>query len=105
MSKQLIKSLLLACVLASGLSACAGTNTQESTGQYLDSSIITSKVKSQLLVTKGIDSTDISVQTYKDTVQLSGFVDTQSQKDLAAQTAAEVPGVNKVINNLVVKLP
>lgn len=105
MINHIAKKILFSCFIAISLSSCAGTPTNESTGQYLDSSVITSKVKSQLLVTKNIDSTAINVTTYKDTVQLSGFVNTQAQKELAAQTAANVNGVNTVINNLVVKTP
>ncbi|MDO8953358.1 MAG: BON domain-containing protein [Gammaproteobacteria bacterium] len=94
---------LLTAILGLSLVGCAATPTQESTGQYVDSSTITTKVKSALVATKGIDSTDINVETYKGTVQLSGFVNTQAQKVLAEKTAKQVKGVNQVVDNIVVK--
>lgn len=94
---------VLASALGCSVVGCTSTPTQESSGQYVDSSAATTKVKAALLATKGIDSTDISVDTYKGIVQLSGFVNTQAQKTLAGQTAANVKGVKKVVNNLVVK--
>lgn len=86
-----------------GLVACTSTPTQESTGQYIDSSTVTAKVKAALLNTQGLNSTAISVQTYKGTVQLSGFVDNAADVQTASQTAAKVAGVQQVINNLVAK--
>jgi len=103
--KILTKALLLGLALAMGaeLTACAATPTNESTGQFVDSSAITTKVKSALVQTPGLNAAAISVKTYKGVVQLSGFVDSQDQAQLAAQTAKQVPGVKSVKNNLVVK--
>ena len=72
--------------------ACASTPKQESTGQYVDDSVITSKVKSLL-----------GAETYKGIVQLSGFVDSQSAVNKAGQIAGSVAGVKSVKNNLIVK--
>ncbi|MDF2939418.1 MAG: transport-associated protein [Gammaproteobacteria bacterium] len=94
---------LMCAVLGGTLAGCSSTPTNESTGQYVDSSAVTTKVKTALLATKGIDSNSITVNTYKSTVQLSGFVDTQAQKNLAGQTAANVTGVQRVINNIIVR--
>ena len=82
---------------------CAATSTQESTGQYIDDAGITSKVKAKLIGDSTVKARQVDVDTYQGVVQLSGFVDTQEQKDRAAQVAATVPGVKSVKNNLVVK--
>jgi len=89
------------------LAATAGctnsTRTTESTGQYLDGSAITAKVKAEVLADPGPHELQISVETYKDVVQLSGFVDTAQAKEKAGAIAARVDGVRSVRNNLVVK--
>ena len=83
--------------------ACASTPKQESTGQYVDDSVITSKVKSLLGADDFLKSFAISVETYKGIVQLSGFVDSQSAVNKAGQIAGSVAGVKSVKNNLIVK--
>jgi hypothetical protein len=83
--------------------ACASTSTQESTGQYVDDSVITSKVKSLLANDDFFKSFKISVETYKGTVQLSGFVNSQKAADKAGEIARSVKGVKNVKNNLIVK--
>jgi osmotically-inducible protein OsmY len=83
--------------------ACASTSKQESTGQYVDDSVITTKVKSLLAADDFLKSFEISVETYKGTVQLSGFVGSQKAVDKAGEIAAGVKGVNSVKNNLIVK--
>ena len=87
------------------LLSCAGSRTRESTGEYIDDSAITTKVKAALLAEPGIRSYQISVETFKGVVQLSGFVDTQQQKDKAAEIARRVDGVSSVKNNIIVKQP
>ena len=82
---------------------CAATPTSDSTGQYVDDSVITSKVKSALLGDDAVKSFAISVQTVKGVVQLSGFVDTSDQKSAAGKDAESVLGVKDVSNNLIVK--
>ena len=85
------------------LAACSSTPTSESTGEYVDGSATTSKVKAALLNDSGLKSFDIGVETYKDVVQLSGFVNSNEVKAHAGQVAANVSGVRSVRNNLVVK--
>jgi osmotically-inducible protein OsmY len=85
------------------VAACASSGTTESTGEYVDDTVITSKVKTALLGDSGLKSFDISVETYKDVVQLSGFVNSNQVKARAGEIAAGVPGVKSVRNNLVVK--
>lgn len=93
-------SIGLAVTLASG---CASTPTTESTGQYIDSSRITADVKTALFSAKDVNSTDISVKTFKGIVQLSGFVNTTAQVKRAGEIASKVSGVREVRNDLLVK--
>ena len=83
--------------------ACASTSKQESTGEYIDDSVITTKVKSLLAEDDFLKSFQISVETYKGTVQLSGFVDSQKAIDKAVEITRSVNGVKSVKNNLSVK--
>jgi osmotically-inducible protein OsmY len=83
--------------------ACASTRTQESTGEYVDDSVITTKVKSLLAADDFLKSFEISVETYKGTVQLSGFVGSQKAVDKAGEIARSVNGVKSVKNDLIVK--
>ena len=83
--------------------AYASTSKQESTGEYFDDSTITGKVKAELLADSVLKGFQISVETYKGIVQLSGFVDTQATKDRASSIARKVAGVKEVRNNLIVK--
>jgi osmotically-inducible protein OsmY len=83
--------------------ACASTSKQESTGEYVDDSVITTKVKALLAGDDFLKSFQISVETYKGTVQLSGFVGSQNAIDKAVQIARGVNGVKSVKNDLIVK--
>lgn len=101
-----IRLVLLTTLIAFStfyLSGCASSPTAESTGEYFDDSIITTKVKSDLIGDKAINSSNISVKTYKGIVQLSGFVNTPQQVLQAGQVASKVSGVVKVENDLIVK--
>ena len=88
---------------AFALGACAETTTKESTGEYIDNTVITSKVKTAILQDSELKVMQINVVTYKDVVQLSGFVDTTEMKLRAGRVASKVPGVMSVKNDLVVK--
>ena len=79
------------------------TPKQESTGEYVDDSVITTKVKSLLAADDFLKSFQIGVETYKGTVQLSGFVNSQNAVDKAVQITRSVKGVKSVKNNLIVK--
>ena len=72
---------LLLLMLIVSFAACASTSKQESTGEYVDDSVITTKVKSLLAGDDFLKSFQISVETYKGTVQLSGFVGSQNAVD------------------------
>ena len=90
-------------ILITTLVACASTNQKESTGEYVDDSVITAKVKSGLAADDFLKSFQISVETFKGTVQLSGFVNTIKAVDKADEIAHSVKGVKYVKNNLIVK--
>lgn len=98
-------SLLAILVLFLSLMACHATPTRESTGEYIDDSSITTKVKTALLTDKQVSSGSISVETFKGAVQLSGFVANPAQVARAGEVASKVEGVKLVHNNLIVKTP
>lgn len=85
------------------ITACTASPHSESTGEYLDSSTTTTKVKASLVDELGTSGIFIKVKTYKDDVQLSGFVDTQRIKQRAGAVASGVDGVRKVRNDIIVK--
>ena len=94
---------LVLILLIATFVACASTSKQESTGEYVDDSVITTKVKSLLAADDFLKSFQISVETYKGTVQLSGFVSSQQAVDKAVQITRSVKGVKSVKNDLIVK--
>ena len=94
---------LLILLMIFSFVACASTRRKESAGEYVDNSVITAKVKAQLADDEFLKSFQISVVTFKDTVQLSGFVDSQNAREKAGQIARSVDGVQAVSNNLIVK--
>jgi hyperosmotically inducible protein len=74
----------------------------QSTGQVVDDSGITTQVKAGLLENKGTSSLSINVESYKGTVQLSGFVGSEAEKATAGKVAQGVKGVTRVINSVAV---
>jgi len=96
-------TLAVGVVTGIALTGCASTGTHESTGQYIDNSVITTKVKAAILEDQSLKSFQINVKTYKDVVQLSGFVDSAMAVQRAGSVAAGVPGVASVRNDLIVK--
>jgi len=96
-------SLIICLVFVVALISCAGSRTSESSGQYVDDSVITTKVKTALLVDPDVKSLDIGVETFKGVVQLSGFVNSAEQARKAVEIAKSVEGVRSVKNSLVVK--
>ena len=103
MNKSKIVLCCFVLLLLFTLVACASTRTHESTGEYIDDSVITTKVKTLLASDDFFKSFQIGVETYKGIVQLSGFVNSQQAVDKAGQIARSVQGVNSVKNNLIVK--
>ncbi len=82
---------------------CASTAKKEGTGEYFDDSVITSKVKAEILNEPTLKVFEINVETFKGTVQLSGFVTSQADINKAVQIARGVPGVTAVKNGMTVK--
>jgi len=95
---------LLVCIgLLTALAGCAATQKHESTGQYVDNSVITTKVKAAIFKEPSLKMLQINVKTFKAEVQLSGFVDSAESITKAGEVAASVEGVESVKNDLIVK--
>ena len=99
----MFKKVFALLCLATLLSGCGSSAMQESTGEYLDSTAVTTKVKARLLDMLGSDGFAIKVKTYKDVVQLSGFVNSPVVKQRAGFIADNTVGVKYVQNDLIVK--
>jgi osmotically-inducible protein OsmY len=97
-----LSALALALSL-SLLGACASTARQEGTGEYVDDTVITTKVKAAVLNDAALKSSEINVETFKGRVQLSGFVGSRSDIDKAVALARNVKGVTSVTNDMVLK--
>lgn len=94
---------LILIVFVAALTACASTSQKASTGEYVDDAVITTKVKSLLAADDFLKSFQISVETYKGVVQLSGFVNSQAAVDKAVKITKSVQGIKAVKNDLMVK--
>ena len=94
-----LKLTALLAVLAVA-SACSSTRTQQSVGEVIDDSVLTSKVKVALIDDPVTKAGQINVETYRGVVQLGGFVDNAQQKDQATKVARSVTGVKEVRNDL-----
>jgi len=82
---------------------CAATATQESTGEYVDDTAITARVKTAILNEPGLKVLQINVETYKSVVQLSGFVGSSADMDKAVELAKGIDGVRSVKNDMRLK--
>lgn len=105
-----IPTLILAGILTSALGCTSMTSQDkssapsgESTGQYVDDTIITTKVKAAVLQEPMLKSYEINVETYKGVVQLSGFVSSQADINKAVEITRTIKGVTSVKNNMLVK--
>ena len=94
---------LVVLMMITAFMACASTPQKSSTGEVVDDSVITTKIKTQLAADDFLKSFQISVETRKGIVELSGFVDSQKAVDKAGQIARGVEGVKSVKNALIVK--
>lgn len=97
-----ISTFILAALLATML-GCAATSTREGTGEYIDDSVITTKVKAAVFNEPTLKSAEINVETFKGVVQLSGFVATWADIQKAVEVAGRVKGVTSVKNDMRVK--
>ena len=96
-------SVFLTAVALAATVGCAETPKQESTGQYMDDSLITTKVKAAIFNDASLKSAEINVETYKGRVQLSGFVSTPANISQAVAVASHVEGVSSVKNDMRLK--
>jgi len=96
-----LKLTAIVAVLAVA-SACSATRTQQSAGEVIDDSVLTSKVKVALIDDPTTKAGQINVETYRGVVQLGGFVDNANQKAQATKVARSVTGVKEVRNDLLI---
>ncbi len=87
-------------LLLATLFGCAGTSTKEGTGEYFDDTVITTKVKAAIFNEPSLKSAEINVETFKGTVQLSGFVGSRADINKAVEVARGVAGVTSVRNDM-----
>ena len=88
------------------VNGCVSSNSSVSNSgpvKYIEDSVLTAKVKTALIQQQGLKGFDIHVVSHHNIVQLSGFVDTDVQKELAGQIARNVDGVAQLVNNLIVQ--
>lgn len=97
-----LSALFLAITLASVV-GCASTSKQEGTGEYVDDSVITTKVKAAILGEPSLKVAEINVETFKGVVQLSGFVTSATLANKAVEIAGKVSGVKSVKNDMRIK--
>ncbi len=104
-TSQTIRNLLVGLVLATFIagSGCAGNQKQESTGEYVDDTVLTTKVKGEIFNDPALKLLQINVESYKGVVQLSGFVDSANAATKAVEVANSVKGVKAVKNSLIVR--
>ncbi|MFN2328552.1 MAG: BON domain-containing protein [Chromatocurvus sp.] len=102
---NLMKTILAALLTVTlmGTLGCAGSATNESTGEYIDDTVITTKVKAALVEDSTVRSREVSVETFKGVVQLSGFVESKESMDRAVEIARSIEGVSSVRNNMTLK--
>jgi len=94
----------LFCGLALLMSlGCASTRTHEGTGEYVDDSVITTKVKAASFNDPGLKVSEVQVETFKGVVQLSGFVSSRADIKDAVRVASAVNGVKSVTNDMQLK--
>ncbi|PWF43639.1 BON domain-containing protein [Massilia glaciei] len=86
-----------------GLTACQTSPTDRRMGVALEDTAISARVKSRLAVDPIVKATDVQVETFRGTVQLSGFVDSPESARRAVDLASRVEGVQEVKNALIVK--
>ncbi|WP_033137320.1 BON domain-containing protein [Aeromonas finlandensis] len=96
-------SHLFAIVVLITVVGCASTTTKEGTGEYLDDSVITTKVVTAIFNDPELKTAEINVETFKGVVQLSGFVTSNYNINKAVVVAKSIKGVTSVKNDLHLK--
>ena len=95
--------LLFAATIVIVMMGCASTDQKEGTGEYLDDTVITAKVKAALIDDPDLKAMEINVETFKGIVQLSGFVKTAAEISKATKVAKDIKGVSSVKNDIRLK--
>lgn len=103
MKKHRLLAAVLSTFLLVSVVGCASTSKQEGTGEYVDDSVITTKVKAAIFNEPTLKSAEINVETFKGVVQLSGFVNSQADINKAVEVSRSVKGVVSVKNAMRVK--
>ncbi len=96
-------STIILAVMFAGVLGCASTSKQSGTGEYIDDTVITTKVKAAVLNEASLKSAEINVETFKGVVQLSGFVNSEADINKAVEVARSVKGVTSVKNDMRLK--
>ncbi len=100
-SRGLLAAVFLGVTLVAA--GCAGTSTTKSTGDVVDDAMIATKVKAKFIEDPVVKATNIQVETFKGTVQLSGFASSQAEIDRAVSLARNTSGVTSVKNDIRIK--
>jgi hyperosmotically inducible periplasmic protein len=95
--------IALPILLAVTVSSCAVVRGQQSAGEYIDDTAITAEIKSKMAADRQVAAGAISVETLNGTTQLSGFAQSQAEKDRAAEIARQAKGVRSVRNDIIVR--
>ncbi len=98
-----LSSIILAITFITIL-GCASTSTHQATGEYIDDSVITTKVKAAVLNEPSLKSAEVNVETFKGVVQLSGFVSSEADITKATEVANNVAGVKSIKNDMRIKV-
>jgi hyperosmotically inducible protein len=104
--KKHVPAVFMAVLLAVPLVSvvgCGATPTRQGTGEYVDDSVITTKVKALILEDSLTKVTEIKVKTFKGEVQLSGFVSSRAAANRAIELARSVQGVTAVKDDMQIK--
>ncbi|MCC5859117.1 MAG: BON domain-containing protein [Ectothiorhodospiraceae bacterium] len=96
-------SVLFLAFAFTGLAACAATDTRQAPGEYIDDSVITAKVKTAIFNDPDLKVMEISVETFRGEVQLSGYVSSRDAADRAVVVARQVSGVKSVKNDMQIR--
>jgi len=96
-------SVFFLAIVCASILGCAGSPTQESTGEYVSDSWITTKVKTALAEDPQVKAREVNVETFKGAVQLSGFVISHAAMNQAVHVARGIKGVTSVTNDMRLK--
>jgi osmotically-inducible protein OsmY len=103
MSSSKALTVLFGTIFLTAALGCASTRTHEGTGEYVDDSVITTKVKAAIFNEPGLKSSEVKVETFKGVVQLSGFVSSRGDIKDAVRVAMAVDGVKSVSDQMQLK--